>query len=194
MLEGAEAVLEPCKFAGFSALKKVRLEKRYRPRELDERLRFARTRLEARLLHKAKEAGVLCPFVLAVGKDFLIIEKLDGKTLNKMRKIEQKSLYNAGGILAKLHSLDIVHGDYTPANLMLCEGKLFVIDFGLGIVSCEIEDKAVDLLTMCDAIGEEGEKVFLQGYAKYADSTAVKRMEEVRKRARYRERKEKAGD
>lgn len=185
MLEGAEAVLTPCKFVGFSALKKLRVRKEYRPLELDEKLRFERTRREARLLGKAKEGGVLCPHVFAVGKDFILIEKLFGKTLNRIEKISGKIFFEAGELLAKLHSLDIVHGDYTPANLMLDSKKLYVIDFGLGIMSCEDEDKAVDLLTFVDSVGVKEGGDFLRGYLKCGERKIVERMKKIETRGRY---------
>jgi len=198
MLEGAEAVLTPCKFAGFLALKKLRVEKKYRPSELDEKLRFERTRREARILGRAKEAGVLCPSVFAVGKDYILIEKLSGKTLNKIGKTRGGSVFGAGGIegrvffeagelLAKLHSLDIAHGDYTPANLMLCGGKLYVIDFGLGIISTGDEEKAVDLLTFVDSVGEKEANWFLKGYLKIGKKAVFERMEKIESRGRYKE-------
>ena len=57
-------------------------------------------------------------------------------------------------MLAALHKADIIHGDYTPANLILESGgrRMFVIDFGLGFISNDIEDKAVDVFTMMRAI------------------------------------------
>ena len=190
MLEGAESVLEPCKFAGFDALKKVRLEKKYRPRELDEKLRFERTRCEARLLHKAKEAGVLCPHVFAIGKDSIIVERIAGKTLNRIGKIDGKVYSDAGKILSKLHSANIVHGDYTTANLMFDSKKLQVIDFGLGFVSSEIEDKAVDLLTFVDSVNSEAGEKFLAGYSLHGDRKVMAKMNEIESRARYKKRKQ----
>ncbi|MFA5108145.1 MAG: KEOPS complex kinase/ATPase Bud32 [Candidatus Micrarchaeia archaeon] len=191
MDEGAEAILIPAKFAGFSALKKVRVQKKYRPSELDEKIRFSRTKVEARLLHKAKEAGVLCPYVFAIGEDFILMEKIDGKTLNKIeKKIDLKVYRLAGEYLAKLHSHNIMHGDYTPANLMLDgKGKLYVIDFGLGFSSHDFEDMAVDLLTMENSLSDENAKKFLSGYEKIGRKEAIVRMEKVRKRARYKDRK-----
>lgn len=189
-LEGAESVLKPCKFLEFEALKKIRVEKKYRPKELDEKLRFGRTRAEGRLLHKCKEAQVLCPHVFEVGKDFIVIEKIGGKTLNKAQKIESRIYSKAGQYLAKMHAKGIIHGDYTPANLMLGEDcKLYVIDFGLGFVSFDLEDKAVDLLTMCDCLDEKQEKLFLGAYEKIAGISAVERMRAVQKRGRYNKRK-----
>ena len=43
---------------------------------------------------------------------------------------------------------DIIHGDITTSNVMLQDGKLVFIDFGLGRYSPLDEDKAVDLLVL----------------------------------------------
>ncbi|PIT84331.1 Kae1-associated kinase Bud32 [Candidatus Micrarchaeota archaeon CG10_big_fil_rev_8_21_14_0_10_45_29] len=205
--EGAESVLLPEKFAGLPALKKLRVEKKYRPSLLDNKIREGRTRVEARLLCKAKEAGVRVPFVYAVGGDYIVIERLDAITLNKIegrgkhwkgkksagalgeKKISAKHWRMAGEYLAKLHSHGIAHGDYTPANLMLGKGgKLYVIDFGLGFSSFDEEDFAVDLLTMKNSLSPADAKEFVSGYLKLGKKSVFARMEKVQKRARYQER------
>ncbi len=92
----------------------------------------------------------------------------------------------AGEILAKLHSKDIIHGDYTAANLLIdSEGKMWVIDFGLGYVSNDVEDKAVDVFTMLKSI--EHKKEFLEGYQKVSDkySQIENRLKIIEKRVRY---------
>lgn len=52
--------------------------------------------------------------------------------------------------LAKMHGLNVIHGDLTTSNLMLRkEGdSVVVIDFGLSFVSALVEDKAVDLYVL----------------------------------------------
>lgn len=189
-LEGAEAVLVRMEMAGTSVLSKERQSKPYRPGALDEKIRSSRTRVEARLLAKAKAAGVPTPTVLAVGPYDLRISRLEGKTLNKYAAagISLFIWKLAGRYLARLHKADIVHGDYTPANLMLDSrtGQLFVIDFGLGSVSRDAEDFAVDLLTMKKALKEKkSQKAFLEGYKAEGDARILKHMAEVEKRARY---------
>jgi Kae1-associated kinase Bud32 len=89
----------------------------------------------------------------------------------------------AGKTLAMLHAADIIHGDYTPANLIRGE-TLYVIDFGLGFVSSDIEDKAVDVFTMLRAITQK--EAFIQGYRAYPKADAVLvRVKGVEKRVRY---------
>lgn len=55
-----------------------------------------------------------------------------------------------GAALAKMHDVDVVHGDLTTSNLMLRDDNqsLVIIDFGLSYVSKLPEDKAVDLYVL----------------------------------------------
>ncbi|MEW6748546.1 MAG: KEOPS complex kinase/ATPase Bud32 [Candidatus Micrarchaeota archaeon] len=184
-MRGAEAVLERISLLGRPCVMKTRVAKGYRVEKLDERLRMERTRGEARLLHKAKLAGVECPTVLQVDDFEIVMSSIDGKRPSMIpRECEE-----AGGLLAKLHGADIIHGDYTPANLILGR-RLYVIDFGLGFISNDIEDKAVDVFTMLRALGESGGKsekdAFLSGYRSYRSAASVlKRVCGVESRVRY---------
>jgi TP53 regulating kinase-like protein len=185
-LRGAEAILTETKIIGRRALVKTRVAKKYRLKEIDDRLRQERTRGEARLLHKAKLAGVGCPAVLEVGDFEIFMTFLGGKR----PEMDEDDCKEAGEILAKLHDADIIHGDYTPANIIKkggskgTAGSFYVIDFGLGFVSKDIEDKAVDVFTMLRAIDKK--EAFLGGYGKYSKSDSVlKRLEKVEKRVRY---------
>jgi Kae1-associated kinase Bud32 len=192
-LEGAEATLTPVLFAGLPALCKERLAKSYRPASLDERIRSTRTRVEAKLLARAKAAGVPCPYVLGVAKHRLTISKMEGETLNKMEgaKLPPTIWKTAGAYLARLHGAQIVHGDYTPANLMLDGKVLSVIDFGLGSVSHDVEDYAVDIVTMKKSLGERAVKFFLEGYSREGgklSTRVLKLVKEVESRARYQDR------
>jgi len=179
-MRGAEAVLSKTKIIGIPAVKKDRIRKTYRIEGLDISLRKKRTRREARLLHRAKIAGVKCPTVLEVSEFSLILSLIKGKRPKMDKKLSRK----AGKLLALLHEKDIIHGDFTPANLIMTGNDLYVIDFGLGFFSSDVEDKAIDVLTMLKTI--DTGKEFIAGYKKYKKSLSVlKRVEEVRKRARY---------
>jgi N6-L-threonylcarbamoyladenine synthase/protein kinase Bud32 len=207
-MKGAEAVLSKSSFLGMNAVEKFRVGKKYRVKELDEGIRRGRTRREARLLAKAKLAGVICPVVYEVGDFFIRMKYLQGKMLHKelmKRKITAKEVAEAAAILVKLHSQNIVHGDFTPANLMLTLDGMAVIDFGLGEISTKDEDKATDIVMMKKslatfsevgrrttkmkkALGEDG-KAFVPAYAKAGGEKSVVRMvSEIEKRARYMER------
>ena len=190
-MKGAEAVLSKCNVLGIPCVEKLRVEKKYRVRELDARIRAERTKREARLLARAKDAGVLCPVVYEVGGFFIRMKYLQGEMLHwelQERKVSGKEISDAAGILVKLHSVNVVHGDYTPANLMLTAEGMAVIDFGLGSISPDVEDKATDVVTMKKALGREGEP-FVSSYGKKGGSKAVLKMvKEIESRGRYMER------
>jgi len=182
-MRGAEAVLREGALIGRQVVIKERIKKTYRVAELDAKLRKERTRAEARLLHKAKLAGVACPTVLEVEEFSLTMDFLHGSHPEMGAKESER----AGQMLAKLHSAGIIHGDFTPVNLMECKGSLYVIDFGLGFFSGDVEDKAVDVFTMVKALDEKNGEAFLRGYGagnlKY--EPVLKRLKEVEKRVRY---------
>lgn len=198
VLEGAEAILTPVYFAGLPALKKERHAKPYRPVSLDKRIRSTRTKVEARLLAKAKMAGVPCPSVLAVGKNSITLSKLEGVTLHALEaKAVPVAIWTLSGqYLAQLHAAKIIHGDYTPANLMMTPGQhttlaLSVIDFGLGAISHDEEDYAVDVVTMKKALPQKEAKAFLEGYSREGGAGAkrvLKLVKEIESRARYQDR------
>lgn len=181
-MRGAEAVVRNSRMLGRKIVIKERIPKTYRITELDMRLRKERTRQEARLLHRAKIAGVDCPIVLFVDEFSIGMTKVKGKR----PKMNPKESELAGQMLGKLHNSGIIHGDFTPANLLENKDGIFVIDFGLGFLSEDIEDKAVDALTMLKAIRGK-EAGFLKGYGKASKEYGkiMERMEEVKKRARY---------
>lgn len=184
-MKGAESVVSKTRFLGVLCLKKDRIEKAYRNGTLDMKLRTERTRQEVRLLHKAKKAGLSAPTVLFVSQTSFLMTKMPGK----LAKLHNESeCFQAGQMLANLHANEMIHGDYTKANLLESKGKLSVIDFGLGFFSKDIEDKAIDVITMLDNLAnQEQRNWFLQGYRKENGQfgSILKRIEGIRKRARY---------
>lgn len=165
MMKGAESILTPLSFASFNAVKKERIAKKYRNQKLDLKLRLERTRSEARLLSKCKIGKIPTPTVLGVFEFSLILTKLIGKR----PKMTPSICLESGKILGQLHSLNIIHGDFTPANLIYghdsnfkTKKMLFVIDFGLGFISNEVEPRAVDYLSMKNQISHPAE--FEKGY------------------------------
>lgn len=180
-MRGAEAILVPAKFLGKDVLRKERRKKGYRIKEIDEGIRLGRTRREARLLHKAKLAGISCPTVFEVGLDYIVIERIGGKKLSE----KKNELEKAGEILGKLHSIGILHGDFTPYNILVNSSGLHVIDFGLGSFSKKVEGMANDVITMLRGIKKK--EYFLKGYKKFSGAGEVlARIEKIEKRARYR--------
>ncbi len=185
--KGAEGELRREKLLGLSVVVKDRVRKGYRVPQLDEKLRKLRTKAEARLLHAAKAAGVLCPVVYEVTDYELTASFIDGKLLLE-RQNDARLLRETGKALARMHSADVVHGDFTAANVMV-DGKrrVWVIDFGLGGFSADLEEKAIDVLLMKRSLGNAKRYgAFLSGYEEYGKSAAVLgRLRDIERRGRY---------
>lgn len=186
MLRGAEAILIPTKIFGHRIFIKKRITKSYREQELDAALRATRTRIEARILLAAKKATNV-PRVFHVGGDELWIERIEGELMMNT-KVKDDEYVRIGQTLAKIHIAGIVHGDFTPANIMFSknrERKIWVIDFGLASFSRDTEEQAIDLLLMENAIGKKF-ALFLEGYKENRQWAAVlNRMQEIKRRGRY---------
>ncbi len=177
---------------------KDRIKKFYRIKDLDEKIRKQRTRSEKKLLEKAsKIINAPNPFPL---KEFNKIEMpfIEGKKLSEDLDFfsleKQKEICKMiGESIAKLHNADIIHGDLTTSNMLLKEGKVYFIDFGLGYISRKIEDKAVDLHLLKQALEAKHflnwEILFeqvLHGYKSYKEHSKVReRLKAVEKRGRY---------
>ena len=196
---GAEAVLYKGEFEGETALVKERVKKGYRIPQLDTRIRRRRTRHESELLSRARRAGVLTPRVLDVSGNTIVMEWVEGKRvkdcLNKMPKKEVKRACSLiGESIAKLHSAGIIHGDLTTSNMILGKKGLYLIDFGLGKSSGKVEDQAVDLYLLYEALRSTHFKILdeawrnvLNAYKqKYSNSIHIlDRIEQIKKRRRY---------
>ena len=185
---------------------KRRVPKRYRIQEIDVKLRKERTVREARILHRAKEFGVNCPYVYEVNlRDMVIVmEFIEGKRLKEhLEEVpmdERLSLCReVGRQIGRLHKAGIVHGDLTTSNMILRDGKLYLIDFGLADFDSTLEARGVDLHLLRRAMEsthytwfEEGFKAVLEGYAEVLGEEARKeieeKIEEIESRGRYRER------
>lgn len=200
---GAEAVLRLGSRQGEPILVKERVSKGYRVSELDERIRSQRTKTEERLLVSARRAGVNAPMVMESSGFEIVMEYIEGSTvkdcLNGLQKKERVRTYSEiGRAAASLHSAGIMHGDLTTSNMILKEGKpgeLFLVDFGLAKTSRRVEDFAVDLFLLFEALKaahyrflEEAWENIIKAY-KYNYTIANKvleRFKKIEKRRRYR--------
>jgi TP53 regulating kinase-like protein len=190
---GAEAKI----FLFGDKVSKQRLPKTYRHFTLDNKIRKSRTKKEAKILSKAFDFGINVPKIFVVEKFNLEIEYLKGDRLSDAlngydleKKLVVMKLF--GEQVAKLHKNDLIHGDLTTSNVIFSEDKVFIIDFGLGFVSKKIEDKAVDLHLIKQALEAKHfknlEKLFesfLRGYKFDESVMVVKRLDIVGKRGRY---------
>lgn len=151
---GAEAVLW---LDGEGKLVKERVRKGYRIPELDESIRKQRAKLEVRLLERARRSGVKAPAASLTDKYNIRMDFVDGPrakdVLNGMGEKERDDVAGLiGSVAAAMHGADLIHGDLTTSNMLLKDGVLYMIDFGLGKVSHKVEDKATDLFLLWEAI------------------------------------------
>jgi len=197
--QGAEAKLFKQDYLGRQAVVKVREKKAYREELLDKKIIRERIRMEANLLARAKKAGIRTPIVWKIDLKELAIttEFISGKTLKEEllsgTKNAKKFCTDAGKIVGKMHSNDLVHGDLTTSNIILHNGVLVFLDFGLGSVSTKIEDKAVDLLVFkktflathyrIESHWKSIEKAYSSSFS--GGKQVLKHLEGVEARARY---------
>lgn len=159
---GAEAIL----YKKGNKLIKKRIKKEYRNKIIDFNLRKYRTRREARILKKVSYL-IDVPIVHKVdeNKGIIILDFIKGKKLSEwIEKFDKKKQEEIGKIIglniAKLHNAGIIHGDLTTSNMIYKEGKVFFIDFGLAFHSNRIEDKAVDIYLLIQAIKSKHYKIY----------------------------------
>ena len=188
---GAEAVL--IKHRDF--LIKNRIKKGYRISEIDNKLRKTRTRKETKLLEKAISLIKVPKVIETNSKEKIIMEFIEGKKLSEwLDKIEnpEKICGQIGRNIAKLHDSNIIHGDLTTSNMILKEKEVYFIDFGLGFNSERIEDKAVDLHLLRQALEakhfENWKKLFaavLKNYDSKDKARILEQFKKVESRGRY---------
>jgi len=187
MWKGAEAILTLYR----GQLVKERVEKAYRIKELDERIRKSRTAREPRLLMAARKVGVPTPDVYEIPeKQYkIIMEYIDGNPLYKEIELYPRLATKVGTLVRTLHDNDIIHGDLTTSNMIVQGSKVYFIDFGLGGTSKKIEDKATDLLLLKKALNanhsakfEHLWKLVLEGYGR---SDVLDRLKVAEMRGRY---------
>ncbi|RLF13789.1 MAG: Kae1-associated kinase Bud32 [Thermoprotei archaeon] len=204
LAKGAEAVIFKEIWYGIPIVRKVRMPKAYRDPRLDRILRQRRTINEARLLYDARKLGVSVPAIMDINLDdtYIMMEYIEGvrlrDILNSMRHEEVKSIMKRVGVMVgMLHVNGIVHGDLTTSNMILTEsGNIFLIDFGLGMHSDDIEDLGVDLHIFLRALESTHTQItdicfksFLSGYERIVGnemaSRVVDKIWEIRARGRY---------
>ena len=144
---------------------KDRIKKSYRLKEIDERLRKTRTRHEANIIKKLNTLNFDAPKLIKTDeKEILEIEFIKGDKVSNIlnEKNYQKICREIGEKIAFLHNHNIIHGDLTTSNFIVQEktGKVFFVDFGLSFISTKIEDKAVDLHLLKQALESKHYKIF----------------------------------
>ncbi|GAB6033079.1 TP53 regulating kinase [Chamberlinius hualienensis] len=159
--QGAEAKIYLGSFCSRQSIIKERFSKKYRHPTLDEILSKDRTKSEARMLVRCRMAGIKTPAVYFVdlNSNRLWLEYIkDSVTVKEyVEKSSEDSLNQLaetlGYILAKMHKCDVIHGDLTTSNILLCPPYntvkcVTLIDFGLSHLDSSTEDKGVDLYVL----------------------------------------------
>lgn len=193
--QGAEAII----YLEKDKVIKDRIKKSYRVSELDNKIRKQRTKSEINLLEKASKIINSVKPIKSGEKFSIEIPFIDGKKLSEhldnFSLSEQKVICKKiGESVARLHENNIIHGDLTTSNMILKDNKVFFIDFGLGFISNKVEDKAVDIHLLKEALEakhfknwETLFKEFLKGYGQYKEHRKIlEQMKKVEARGRYR--------
>ncbi|MFQ5758653.1 MAG: Kae1-associated kinase Bud32 [Candidatus Bathyarchaeia archaeon] len=207
--KGAEASLYLEEWHNHKVIMKRRLPKKYRIPEIDMEIRSQRTVQEPENIHRAKEAGVPTPtiFMVDVAGANIIMEFIDGKqvkqVLDSLSSEERRSLcHYIGGLIGRLHSHGIIHGDLTTSNMILTpDGKVVFVDFGLSELSTELEARGVDLHLMKRAFqsthykyAKESFEAVIEGYAEVMGEELtedmLRKIREIEARGRYISREE----
>jgi len=202
LYQGAEAIICKTKYMDFDVVQKRRIKKSYRIKNIDDRLISFRTKEEAKLMMESRKYGVSVPIIYDVDlkKGIITMAYIKGDRikdiLNDLTEEERFRICKKIGVsIAKFHNNDIIHGDITTSNMILSDGKIHFIDFGLGEKNTEIETKGVDLHVLMEAIESTHSKYsncfdyVLEGYAeelRQDPNRVIRKIEEIVKRGRYR--------
>lgn len=194
--QGAEAIIKLDK-----NILKNRIKKSYRIPKLDEKIRKSRTKSEAKILEKCQQLNLNTPKLINQDKFSIEIEYIKGdtlsRTLNTYKEKQQLELMQQlGKQTAELHKNNLIHGDLTTSNTIKQDttNKLFIIDFGLGYHSTKIENKAVDLHLIKQALEakhyQNHNKLFnqlIKSYqSNYKDASKIlEQLKKVELRGRY---------
>ena len=189
--KGAEAVITREE----NTVKKARVAKGYRIRQIDEKLRKQRTRSEASLMRAARRAGIKVPAIAEESNFEIAMEFINGQKIKDIFENDYESLAEKiAESVARMHENDIIHGDLTTSNMILKDGGIHFIDFGLGFTSKRIEDKAIDLFLLHEAIESTHHKVLdgawkiiLNTYRRHYPEAehVIKALQKIEKRRRY---------
>jgi TP53 regulating kinase-like protein len=205
MKKGAEASIYLTTWHGKQVVIKARLPKTYRPAQLDTRIRRFRAVHEPQLMHEAKRAGVPTPtiFMVDVENAAITMEYIEGRQIKQylnsgISKTERQELcVKIGKLIGQLHMCGVVHGDLTTSNMILtCEDRIFLVDFGLGDKTLEVEARGVDLHLLKRALqsthyqfADECFAAAMQGYASVLGENEAEKVSEkireIEKRGRY---------
>ena len=155
------------------------------------------------MIGRAKGAGVASPYLYFVDPDgaTLVEEYVQGPRLKEAaeggsRRAVFGYFEQLGSSLARLHRAELMHGDMTTANVIIRNGALVFIDFGLSVHSSRLEDHAVDLRLIKEtltgahsAIAVKAMEAVMRGYESISGTSRMKavygQLRTIERRGRY---------
>jgi len=199
---------------------KNRVKKSYRHPELDEKIRKLRTRSEAKILDKLNNVLPVPKLIETDNKENITMQYIQGQKLSEhLEELDYKTICKQiAQLLTDLHNKDIIHGDLTTSNMIYVKNKnnktdktssshnnlsinnknnpkVYLIDFGLSYHSHKLEDKAVDLHLLKQAleakhfkIAEQTINIILNNYKPHRYKEILEQLKKVESRGRYKER------
>lgn len=190
---GAEAELWRSSYLGLPCIEKIRIPKKYRIAEIDNKIRKERIKKECNMIISSRKA-VDTPHIYDVDfdKNIIILEFVKGEKIKDLflrgKKISEIGK-KIGKAVAKLHNIDLIHNDLTTSNMILKDSRIYFIDFGLGFKSKKVEDKATDLLVFKRMLKSTHWKFFDKIWNSfkigYGNSRVLRKTKEIEHRARY---------
>ena len=183
--QGAEAIIYQDK----NQVIKDRIKKTYRLNQIDSKLRKTRTKREVNLINKLD----FTPKIISYKDNKITMDFIPGsliKDILETSKDFNKICTIIGKQIKEMHDKNIIHGDLTTSNMIFYKNKVYFIDFGLGCVSNRLEDKAVDLHLLKQALESKHYKIFEKAFSLILksynpDKEILKRLEKVESRGRY---------
>ncbi|MCS7143293.1 MAG: Kae1-associated kinase Bud32 [Aigarchaeota archaeon] len=199
---GAEATIYEVTLRGTPLIAKVRVPKPYRNAVIDRDVRERRTLNEVRTMSKAHDIGIVVPHIVHVDlpNSIIFMEYVRGtelrEVLYKSPETHLKFAGDLGRYLGEMHEHGLYHGDPTPANLIVRDGELCIIDFGLSGYSDDVEEHAADVnlversvYSSYPVMARDFIELFWRGYREvrgsFSEAEVKKRVAEIRRRARY---------
>jgi N6-L-threonylcarbamoyladenine synthase/protein kinase Bud32 len=116
--------------------------------------------------------------------------------LDLRQRLNQPYVADVGRHLARCHEAGFVHGDPTPRNVRVAPdeadgGRAYLIDFGLGYYTDDVEDYAMDLHVFEGSVGGTADdapalvEAFEAAYRETGDERVVDQLREIEERGRY---------
>ncbi len=197
---GAEAEIRSGQWMGRDVIVKSRVPKSYRHPDLDLALRASRTKNEARLIHEARGLGVPTPIIYDIDlrEAEMTLQRIPGERVKDALEASSSQTIEwicqeIGRLTSLLHRGGMVHGDLTTSNMILSDGKIWLIDFSLGGKNAGVEEMGVDLHLLKEAFTSAHSQIcdqfhiIIDSYLSNFDrgQEIVAKMREIEGRGRY---------